>query len=205
MDAFSRGGPPVRHPRAFGQRERDRIGLGRTGSVRYVFGRIIQARVPGRGSGLSRNAPRLLLGAARGGSGLRIAAGPKPRRPRTMRQRWQWYRTRPSGEVRGENASAFPPMESSVPGRILSKDAYPRLEPDQRTPVRSEGEGQGGGFGRRLWMCGSCDGPGFGRERGGGCLRPGRPASSDKGQPDRACDRTDRRLRTMEGKIANCG
>lgn len=110
-----------------------------------------------------------------------------------------WCRTEPSGKVRGESASAPSSMESSVPGRILPKDANPRSEPEPQTPVRGHGEGQGNGLGRDLWLCGSCDGPGFGRERGGGCLRRGRPASSDKDQPDRACDRTYLRLRTKEG------
>jgi hypothetical protein len=44
------------------------------------------------------------------------------------------------------------PMESSIPGWILPKEAYPCLEPAPRTPVRRIGKGRGGDPGRRLWM-----------------------------------------------------
>lgn len=123
--AFSCGGRPAGHPGAFGQRERHRTGLGRTGTVRDVSGRPSQACVPGRASGLSRNAPRLLLGAARGGSGPRTAAEPEMHCPRTMRRRQHMVADRTLG--RGPRRKRFGALAVGVirPRTVIIKGRIP--------------------------------------------------------------------------------
>jgi hypothetical protein len=95
-------------------------------------------------------------------------------------------------------------MESSIPGWIYRR-THTRARNQTSRPRSAATAKSEGRLRPLLWMRGSCDGPGFGRERGGGCLRRGRSASSDKDRTDRGSEGTDLRLRTREREIANCG
>lgn len=162
------GGEASHCPRAMGAApQKLRRTRHRTGGLRAVR----PARTLGCTSGLSRNARRLLLGAAGGGWTLRGKAGRMQDRPRTDRHRLQWYRTKPSGEVR-DAVLAPCSLESSIPGWILSKEAYPLLDngsedlghrdwkkAEAPTPVGACGckARHGIGFGQSRITAGDCD------------------------------------------------